>query len=206
MASAPPFTPVPETPAPTIPPAPFTPGGDLLATPPPSAAPATSAPATPVPSGAPAGVAVVPQGAVRPKAGFTPGEASGDGVDLICRSGYAGRHRHVDRQQYVDVYGEYGIAYPQPAGTYELDHLIPLELGGDNADANLWPEPASPTPGFHEKDQLETRLHDLVCAGRLDLATAQHAIASDWYSAYHQYVTGGGGQGGGGDGGGGGGD
>jgi len=33
------------------------------------------------------------------------------------------------------------------------------------------------------KDRLEQRLHQLVCAGQLDLATAQHDIATDWIGA-----------------------
>ena len=94
----------------------------------------------------------------------------------------------MTQEQYYEVYGKYSIPYPEPSGTYELDHLIPLELGGDNASANLWPEPASPAPGFHQKDDLENTLHDLVCAGALGLAAAQHAIASNWYAAYLRYV------------------
>jgi hypothetical protein len=82
------------------------------------------------------------------------------------------------------------VPYPQPSGSFELDHLIPLELGGDNADANLWPEPASPVPGFHQKDVLENRLHELVCSGRLALGDAQRAIASDWYAAYRTHIGG----------------
>src|SRR5205823_4516238 len=37
------------------------------------------------------------------------------------------------------------------------------------------------------KDQIENRLHDLVCSGELDLATAQREIASDWIAAYKKY-------------------
>ena len=37
------------------------------------------------------------------------------------------------------------------------------------------------------KDALEDRLHDLVCDGRLDLATAQRDISSDWIAAYKKY-------------------
>ncbi len=88
--------------------------------------------------------------------------------------------------QYHEVYAAYGISYPQPPGTYELDHLIPLELGGDNANVNLWPAPASSAPGVHQKDDLENALHDLVCSGRLDLHEAQHEIATDWYAAYQR--------------------
>ena len=38
------------------------------------------------------------------------------------------------------------------------------------------------------KDALERKLHKLVCAGKLDLKTAQRGIASDWTEAYKKYV------------------
>ncbi|MBI1793430.1 MAG: hypothetical protein HYR70_04480 [Chloroflexi bacterium] len=72
---------------------------------------------------------------------------------------------------------------------YEEDHLIPLEVGGNPADPkNLWPEPRAGIWGASKKDSLENKLHDLVCSGRLDLATAQKAIAADWIAAYKKYV------------------
>jgi hypothetical protein len=81
----------------------------------------------------------------------------------------------------------YGLNFtPQQT---ELDHLIPLELGGNPIDVrNLFPEPYLPTPGAREKDTLENKLHSLVCAGQIDLGTAQTAIASDWLAAYRRYV------------------
>ena len=127
-------------------------------------------------------------GVSRPNGTLTPGSAfAGATTALICVSGYSKTVRHVARTQFVNVYLSYGLSYPQAPGAYELDHLISLELGGDNTDANLWPEPASPPPGFHEKDVLENRLHALVCAGQLDLTSAQHMVAKDWYGAYLQY-------------------
>jgi hypothetical protein len=71
-----------------------------------------------------------------------------------------------------------------------MSSTTPLELGGDNANANLWPEPAAPTPGFHQKDVLENAMHDRVCAGSLGLVAAQQEIASNWYTAYVKYVGG----------------
>ena len=70
----------------------------------------------------------------------------------------------------------------------ELDHLIPLELGGASTPRNLWPEPREGPVGAAVKDQLENRLNELVCSGRLGLHDAQQAIAADWISAYRQYV------------------
>jgi hypothetical protein len=122
---------------------------------------------------------------------LTPGQVfAGVTVSQVCTPGWSSSHREVTSAQYREVYGEYGIPYPEPSGTYELDHLIPLELGGDNANANLWPEPAAPTPGFHQKDVLENAMHDRVCAGSLGLVAAQQEIASNWYTAYVKYVGG----------------
>lgn len=154
-----------------------------------SAAAATPSGSTPTvtaipPPAAPAGVAM-------PNPAWTPGEAfPGVTTAQVCTSGYSSSVRNVTTAQYHEVYAEYGVPYPEPSGSYELDHLIPLELGGDNANANLWPSPANPTPGFHQKDNLENRLHDLVCSGQLDLHASQQAIATNWWTAYQRYVGG----------------
>jgi hypothetical protein len=73
----------------------------------------------------------------------------------------------------------YGITY-HTTGEYEVDHFIPLELGSSNDITNLWPEPAEPTPGFHDKDKVENSLHNQVCRGSMTLQDAQKEIASDW--------------------------
>lgn len=80
----------------------------------------------------------------------------------------------------------YGYA-DRRLGHYELDHLVPLELGGAPADPrNLWPEPRDSADGWtaDRKDELEFALNRLVCAGRLSLGDAQQAIATDWIAAY----------------------
>jgi hypothetical protein len=83
------------------------------------------------------------------------------------------------------VYREYGIV-ERTTGEYEVDHLVPLEAGGSNDIANLFPEAAEPRPGFHEKDQVENYLHDQVCAGRMSLFDAQRAIATNWLEIYER--------------------
>jgi hypothetical protein len=83
------------------------------------------------------------------------------------------------------VYAEYGIVERSP-GEYEVDHHVPLELGGSNDIANLWPEAAAPQPGFHEKDLVENYLHDQVCGGRMSLLDAQRAIATNWIDVYQR--------------------
>jgi len=85
------------------------------------------------------------------------------------------------------VFAMYGIKSPKP-GEFEVDYLITPDLGGTESIRNLWPEPYSARWNAHVKDQLEQRLHELVCSGKLDLATAQHDMAVDWIAAYKKYV------------------
>jgi hypothetical protein len=115
----------------------------------------------------------------------TPGEAFGRvTAPRMCRPGYAGSVANVSGKLERAVYLEYGIT--RLAGRYEIDHLVSLELGGDNSIANLWPEAATPRPGFHEKDRLETYLRHKVCSGAADLRVAQRMLATDWLAAYRR--------------------
>ncbi len=69
--------------------------------------------------------------------------------------------------------------------SYEEDHLISLELGGNPTDPkNLWPEPWKGSWNAHIKDRLENALHKRVCAGQMTLADAQHAMATNWIAEY----------------------
>jgi len=100
----------------------------------------------------------------------------------ICRTGYTKSIRppesitETEKRENAAAYGYTGWLRDA-----EYDHLVPLELGGDpNDPRNLWIEPgASPNP----KDGVESRLHQLVCEGRVALAQAQQAIATDWTTA-----------------------
>ena len=76
------------------------------------------------------------------------------------------------------------------AARYELDHVIPLALGGhprklDNLMLQSWDGAWS----ARTKDRLEVKLKALVCRGQLSLERARHAIATDWIAAYKTYVT-----------------
>ncbi|UXY24945.1 hypothetical protein N8I84_41645 (plasmid) [Streptomyces cynarae] len=79
--------------------------------------------------------------------------------------------------------------YTGHLGDAEYDHLLSLQLGGDpNDPRNLWVEPADPGHKSggginNKKDPVETKLHTAVCSGKVTLAAAQRAIASDWTTA-----------------------
>jgi hypothetical protein len=116
-----------------------------------------------------------------PDPACTPGAIfAGATAGQVCRPGYAESVRNVSPALKSEVYGEYGI-YSHVRGSYEVDHLVSLELGGSNARANLWPESA---PGYREKDGIEDRLHAAVCAHEITLAAAQREIARDWRHTY----------------------
>jgi hypothetical protein len=71
--------------------------------------------------------------------------------------------------------------------TIEIDHIVSLEIGGSNDIANLYPEKATlpaGAPGFHVKDKLENKLHDLVCDGTMSLRSVQRQIATNWQKLY----------------------
>jgi hypothetical protein len=100
----------------------------------------------------------------------------------ICKAGWTVTIRppvsYTNKLKAQDMpsYGETGAA-----SAYELDHLIPLEVGGDPRDpANLWPEPWDGTRGAHVKDAAENSLKKAVCGGGMKLADAQAQILQDW--------------------------
>jgi 5-methylcytosine-specific restriction endonuclease McrA len=94
----------------------------------------------------------------------------------VCTPGYSGRVRNVPQSEKNAVYREYGVRRHAP-GSYEVDHLISLELGGSNSIKNLWPEKQ---PGARSKDKLQNRLHAEVCMGNIGLRTAQRWIVKWW--------------------------
>jgi hypothetical protein len=173
---------------------------------PPSSAPAVvrtttkaaPSPAAPRPVEATGEVTVDAAGAVLPDPRRTPGATNpavtqADIATTICVSGWTTTVR--PSSSYTTALKERqlasGYAYHGDTATadYEEDHLISLELGGSpTSELNLWPEPYHTTDGARVKDTIENKLHSLVCSGTLSLATAQHAIATNWWSAYLTYV------------------
>jgi hypothetical protein len=75
------------------------------------------------------------------------------------------------------------------APKYELDHLIPLALGGHPRSLkNLALQEWDGENGAIRKDQLERRMQVLVCTGRLSLDTARSSIYFDWQGAFRRYM------------------
>jgi Putative zinc-finger len=122
-----------------------------------------------------------------PDHSLTPGAARRVAVSDVCSSAHEEVVRDVPTPLRQAVFQEYGIENGH-TDDYEIDLLIAPGLGGTEDIRNLWPEPyTSAIWNAHVKDALEENLHQMVCAGKLDLSTAQHDIATDWISAYKKY-------------------
>lgn len=66
-------------------------------------------------------------------------------------------------------------------GQYELDHIIPLAVGGHPRKlSNLMLQGWDGEDGANKKDGLERKLQNMVCAAKIVLADAQYCIAEDW--------------------------
>ena len=95
----------------------------------------------------------------------------------ICQRGYTATVR-PPRQVTDAIKRRLVNGLPGSPQDYELDHLIPLGLGGHPTSTNNlwlqnWAEAAI-------KDREELRLHREVCAGRMTLEGAQHEMLTTW--------------------------
>jgi hypothetical protein len=124
---------------------------------------------------------------LEPDHSLTPGATRRVTVSDVCAMAHEEVVGEVSTVLRQEVFQEYGITNAH-ADEYEIDYLIAPGLGGVEEIHNLWPESyTSRTWNAHVKDDLEERLHQMVCAGKLDLSTAQRDIATDWIAAYKKY-------------------
>jgi hypothetical protein len=107
---------------------------------------------------------------------------------VICKPGFhTTQVREVPDADKREVQAAYGLGPQSYWPAIEIDHIVSLELGGSNDISNLYPEKADAKPaGYHVKDKLENKLHDLVCAGQMTLRTVQKKIAANWQALYKQ--------------------
>lgn len=140
----------------------------------------------PIPRGGISGVVPFERGAI-PDRNLTPGATRAVTIGDVCSMAHEEVVRAVPTPLRQQTFQEYGIVNAR-ADDYEIDYLIAPGLGGTEDIHNLWPESyTSPTWNAHVKDALEEHLHQMVCAGKVDLSTAQHDIAADWIAAYKKY-------------------
>lgn len=111
--------------------------------------------------------------------------------NTICRPGYARSVRPAFavtepiKRRLMDA------RHPRETmADYELDHLIPISLGGAPLDPrDLWLQPRRGRANASDKNALSYVLWRLVCEHQVPLRTAQVAISRDWTKAYDTYAT-----------------
>jgi len=129
-----------------------------------------------------------PQGGRLPNPSITPGATLKVSKDDLCGPTRKEAEGNIPISLKTKVFQLYKIR-TEATAPQNIDHLIPISLGGSNAIENLWPQPLSGEWNYNQKNQLERKLHRMVCKGELDLATAQRDISTDWVSAYKKYVA-----------------
>lgn len=127
----------------------------------------------------------------------TPGVAASTDENDVCGivdgKSYSKRHRQTPAGLKALITKRYG---QQPnSGDVEIDHRIPLSLGGEDAVYNLWYEFGRDRGvrfTYHEKDRLERWAWEQVCQRHaMSLRDAQAIfLAPDWRSAYCRYIGG----------------
>lgn len=137
----------------------------------------------PLPRG---GTYVEVAGPALPDPKLTPGAIRTNDASEICAKSFrTKKYRKTTQLMKKQVCTNYHITAKCPnAKTMEIDHDLPLELGGQDNMTNLWPQMA---PEFHKKDVLENKLHALVCKEHaMTLPAAQSCIISDWAICYRK--------------------
>lgn len=130
---------------------------------------------------------------VLPDRQLTPGVAAVLDATRVCEPGFSSLVRpkgNLWRRLKDEAYRRYGISHGDRSqvdsvglrrAAYQIDHLIPLELGGDPTNIlNLWPQLIE---GAKRKNAIENTLHTQVCNGEIPLQDAQRRIAKDWTTA-----------------------
>jgi hypothetical protein len=124
-----------------------------------------------------------------PNPKLTPGAVRTTDKQDICSHGTRelrlyNTNRDAARERYINILQRYSTTLRQQA-PIQLDHLIPLGIGGADADNNLWPQPKEEA---ELKDKLEWRMRDLVCKENVPPEKLQQEIKENWWSAYQRYV------------------
>lgn len=138
-----------------------------------------------------------------PIAELTPGDTYTTNPTIACNAHTGGEPdsiRKVSERDKKEIFISYGLPNGNHTGYCngpkgcEIDHLIPLKIGGANTKANLWPQSYTGEWNAIHKDNLEKRLIARVCRTsklhpiKLPIKVAQHDIANDWVAAYTKYV------------------
>ena len=116
-----------------------------------------------------------------------PGSATQD-LDVICHHKTTER-RHTTGAEKNAVFRLYQLPTHRsgwcsgPRGC-SVDHVVPLECGGPDVPANLFPQKGDGPYNQEDKNRLEGLCHKLVCARVITPAEGQAWFMPDWRVEY----------------------
>ncbi len=128
-----------------------------------------------------------------PNPTLSPGLIATDNLnDLTSHSAcgtYSECHRNTTDAQKRTVRAEYPTCPPEQ----EIDHILPLSIGGADDVKNLWCQPLNnmwngQNWGYKTKDAIESYLASQVKNGKIAPKIAQECILNDWIACYQQYL------------------
>lgn len=99
--------------------------------------------------------------------------------------------RNVSGALKLQVYRRYGMKGPSDTipgtdhqGPFEVDHDVPLCVGGSNDIRNLWIQAGDGQWNFHDKDRLEDAICRKLKKGLISVQQAQAVFLGDWKAGY----------------------
>jgi hypothetical protein len=117
----------------------------------------------------------------------SPGDTATSKREQVCASDFAASIKPVPGWASNRALAGYGIR-PETFSS-ELDHVVPLVLGGSNSPDNLYPFHPNGAFTLVAKQTLAAKLRDLVCAGNMSLKEAQNAFRKDWTKEYQRLMN-----------------
>ena len=125
--------------------------------------------------------------ALRPD--LTPGAAIPRNTAQVCAVPWtADRSTDVPTADWQTVLRRYGLTWEQRTD-YLPTLAIPKSLGGVYAVENLWPCPKASEWNQLRKQQVEHKVYDELCAGRLHLNEAQQKASTGWVATWRMYFA-----------------
>jgi hypothetical protein len=122
-----------------------------------------------------------------PNPRLTPGGVTTTDANNVCNMQPHSVVPAISTAVQTAVYNAYRDTSQNSQHKAILDWLVPYNLGGANVQANIWPAAVEGT-GFYEKIDTDQILRQMVCRRELTLVQAQHALETNWYSAWLRYV------------------
>lgn len=132
-----------------------------------------------------------PKGAY-PDASISPGLIGTTSLEALMQTNptYSQKYRDVPDAVKQFVKQQYGCK-----GKTEIDHILPLSIGGSNDVKNLWCEPEHVYDdnerdwGYKTKDVLEAYMAREMKKGTFTVKQAQDCFLLDWVACYQSHLS-----------------